>query len=63
MGLSNVKTMVPFCRTPEEGKKVIDIMAEYGLKQGENDLEVYVMAEIPSNVLAAQEFCEVFDGF
>ena len=63
MGLTNVKTMVPFCRTPEEGKKVIEIMAEYGLKQGENGLEVYVMAEIPSNVLAAQEFCEVFDGF
>jgi pyruvate,water dikinase len=63
MGLSNVKTMVPFCRTPEEGKKVIDIMSEYGLKQGENGLEIYVMAEIPSNVLAAQEFCEVFDGF
>ena len=63
MGLSNVKAMVPFCRTPEEGKKVIDIMEEYGLKQGENGLEVYVMAEIPSNVIAAQEFCEIFDGF
>lgn len=63
MGLTNVKTMIPFCRTPEEGKKVIEIMAEYGLTQGENGLEVYVMAEIPSNVLAAQEFCEVFDGF
>ncbi len=63
MGLTNVKTMIPFCRTPEEGKKVIEIMNEYGLRQGENGLEVYVMAEIPSNVLAAQEFCEVFDGF
>ncbi|HHN82031.1 MAG TPA: phosphoenolpyruvate synthase [Methanomicrobia archaeon] len=63
MGLSNVKTMVPFCRTPEEGKKVIDVMAEYGLKQGENGLEVYVMAELPSNVIAAEEFSEVFDGF
>lgn len=63
MGLSNVKAMVPFCRTPEEGKKVIEIMEEYGLKQGENGLEVYVMAEIPSNVIAAQEFCEIFDGF
>ncbi len=63
MGLTNVKTMVPFCRTPEEGKKVIEIMKEYGLVQGENGLEVYVMAEIPSNVIAAEEFCEVFDGF
>jgi len=63
MGLTNVKTMVPFCRTPEEGKKVIEIMKEYGLVQGENGLEVYVMAEIPSNIIAAEEFCEVFDGF
>jgi len=63
MGLSNVKTMVPFCRTPEEGKKVVEIMEEYGLKQGDNGLEIYVMAEIPSNVLAADEFCDVFDGF
>lgn len=63
MGLSNVKTMVPFCRTPEEGKKVIEVMKEYGLRQGDNGLEVYVMAEIPSNVIAADEFCDVFDGF
>ncbi|MHC1605171.1 MAG: phosphoenolpyruvate synthase, partial [Candidatus Methanofastidiosia archaeon] len=63
MGLTNIKTMIPFCRTPEEGKKVIKIMEEYGLKQGENGLEIYVMAEIPSNVIAAEEFCEVFDGF
>jgi len=63
MGLSNVKTMVPFCRTPEEGRKVIEVMNEYGLRQGDNGLEVYVMAEIPSNVIAADEFCDVFDGF
>jgi len=63
MGLTNVKLMIPFCRTPEEGKKVIAIMAEYGLKQHENGLEIYVMAEIPSNVLLAEEFAEIFDGF
>lgn len=63
MGLTNIKTMIPFCRTPEEGKKVIEVMNENGLVQGENGLEVYVMAEIPSNVIAAEEFCEVFDGF
>ncbi len=63
MGLTNIKVMVPFCRTPKEGKKVIEIMKEYGLVQGENDLEVYVMCEIPSNVILADEFCDVFDGF
>jgi len=63
MGLTNVKVMVPFCRTPEEGKKVVEIMKEYGLVQGENDLELYVMCEIPSNVIAAEEFAEIFDGF
>ena len=62
-GLTNIKIMVPFCRTPDEGRKVIKIMAEYGLKQGESGLEVYVMAEIPSNVMLAEEFAEVFDGF
>jgi pyruvate,water dikinase len=62
-GLTNVKVMVPFCRTPEEGKKVIHTMAEFGLKQGEGGLEVYMMAEIPSNVVLAEEFAEVFDGF
>jgi len=62
-GLTNVKVMVPFCRTPEEGKRVIATMAEYGLKQGENGLEVYVMAEIPSNVILAEEYSDVFDGF
>src|SRR4030065_2581651 len=62
-GLTNVKVMVPFCRTPEEGKKVIQTMNEFGLKQGENGLEVYMMAEIPSNVILAEQFAEVFDGF
>jgi len=62
-GLTNVKVMVPFCRTPDEGRKVIQTMADYGLKQGEGGLEVYVMAEIPSNVVLADQFAEVFDGF
>ena len=63
MGLTNVKVMVPFCRTPEEGKRVIETMASFGLKQGEKGLEVYVMCEVPSNVVLADEFAEVFDGF
>jgi len=63
MGLTNIKVMVPFCRTPEEGKRVIDTMAEFGLIQGENDLEVYVMCEIPSNVISAESFADIFDGF
>ncbi|SMO69852.1 phosphoenolpyruvate synthase [Solitalea koreensis] len=63
MGLTNVKVMIPFCRTVDEGKKVIEVMGEFGLKQEENHLKVYVMAEIPSNVLVAEEFARVFDGF
>ncbi len=63
MGLTNVKPMIPFCRTPEEGRKVIEIMNEFGLKQGENGLEVYVMCEIPSNVVVADQFADIFDGF
>ena len=63
MGLANVKLMVPFCRTPEEGRKVIEVMREFGLRQGENGLEVYVMCEIPSNVISADAFSDVFDGF
>ena len=63
MGLTNVKVMIPFCRTPEEGRKVIEVMKEFGLKQGENGLEVYVMCEIPSNVILADKFSEIFDGF
>jgi len=62
-GLKNLKLMIPFCRTVEEAKNVIKTMKEYGLKQGENNLEVYGMCEIPSNVLMAEEFLEVFDGF
>ncbi len=63
MGFENVKLMIPFCRTEEEGKKVIDEMAKHGLKQGENGLEIYVMAEIPSNVVGAKQFARQFDGF
>lgn len=63
MGLTNLKIMVPFCRTVEEGRKVIEVMKENGLVQGEKGLEIYVMCEIPSNVLLAEEFLEVFDGF
>ena len=63
MGLTNIKVMVPFCRTPEEGKKVISTMADFGLVQGENGLEVYVMCEIPSNVISAESFADIFDGF
>ncbi len=62
-GLGNVKVMIPFCRTPEEGRKVVKTMAEFGLEQGKADLEIYVMCEIPSNVVLADEFAEVFDGF
>ena len=63
VGLKNIKVMIPFCRTVEEGKKVIEVMKKYGLKQGENGLEIYVMCEIPSNVVLADEFAKVFDGF
>jgi len=63
MGLTNVIPMIPFCRTPDEGRKVLAEMAEHGLVRGENGLQVYVMCEIPSNVILADEFSEVFDGF
>jgi pyruvate,water dikinase len=63
MGLVNVKVMIPFCRTVEEGRRVIAEMASHGLRQGENGLEIYAMCEIPSNVLLAEEFLTVFDGF
>jgi pyruvate,water dikinase len=63
MGLTNVKLMVPFCRTVEEGRRVLEVMAESGLKRGENGLEVYVMCEIPANVILAEQFADVFDGF
>ena len=63
MGLTNVIVMIPFCRTVEEGKKVIDAMRAHGLAQGENALQVYAMCEIPSNVILAREFLQVFDGY
>ncbi|MBN2111559.1 phosphoenolpyruvate synthase, partial [Candidatus Woesearchaeota archaeon] len=63
MGLDNVRVMIPFCRTVNEGKKVLAEMAKNGLKRGENKLEVYAMCEIPSNVILAEEFLEIFDGF
>ncbi len=63
MGFYNVKVMVPFCRTLTEGQKVINVMKEFGLERGINDLEIYMMAEIPSNVLLAEKFAEIFDGF
>ncbi|MDP4237427.1 MAG: phosphoenolpyruvate synthase, partial [Bacteroidota bacterium] len=63
MGFENVKLMIPFCRTVDEGKKVVALMAQYGLPRNVKGLEIYVMAEIPSNVILAKEFAEVFDGF
>lgn len=63
MGLTNVIPMIPFCRTPKEGRKVLETMEKYGLKRGENGLQVYVMCEIPSNVILAEQFSQVFDGF
>lgn len=62
-GFTNVKLMVPFCRTPDEGRKVLEVLADGGLVRGENGLEVYVMVEIPANVLRADDFAELFDGF
>ncbi|MDD5372868.1 MAG: pyruvate, water dikinase [Sulfurimonas sp.] len=63
MGLTNIKIMIPFVRTPQEGKKVIEIMHKQGLTQGKNSLEIYAMCEIPANVIIADEFLEVFDGY
>jgi pyruvate,water dikinase len=63
MGLENVKIMIPFCRTLNEAKKVVNLMANHGLKRGENNLELYMMTEIPSNVILAEEFAKFFDGF
>jgi len=63
MWLTNIKIMLPFVRTPEEGKKVIDIMNSQGLVQGENELEIYAMCEIPANVILAEEFLKIFDGY
>ncbi len=63
MGITNVKAMVPFCRDLKEAKNVLEIMEQAGLKRGENGFEVYVMIEIPSNVVLAEQFAELFDGF
>jgi pyruvate,water dikinase len=63
MGLVNVKVMIPFCRTVQEGRRVLDEMARHGLRRGERGLEVYLMCEIPSNVLLAEAFAEICDGF
>jgi len=62
-GLSNVKLMIPFCRTVEEGRLVVAEMRKYGLIQGQNGLEIYMMCEVPSNVILVDEFSEIFDGF
>src|SRR5919199_680029 len=63
MGLTNVIPMIPFCRTPAEGRKVLEEMAKHGLVRGENGLQVYVMCELPSNIELADRFSEIFDGF
>ncbi len=63
MGLTNVKLMVPFCRTVEEGQQVLKALARHGLVRGEDNLEIYVMCEVPSNVVSAKEFAQIFDGF
>ncbi|MCU4651712.1 phosphoenolpyruvate synthase [Roseibacterium sp. SDUM158016] len=63
MGFDNVVVMVPFCRSPEEADKVISVLAEHGLERGKDGLELYVMTEVPSNVIRAEEFAERFDGF
>ncbi|MFE4104641.1 phosphoenolpyruvate synthase [Almyronema epifaneia] len=63
MGLTNVIPMIPFCRTPEEGRRVLAEMAQHDLRRGENGLQVYVMCEIPNNVILADQFSQVFDGF
>jgi pyruvate,water dikinase len=63
MGLTNLRIMVPFCRRVEEARRVLDAMANQGLKRGENSLEIYVMCEIPNNVIQVDSFAELFDGF
>ncbi len=63
MGLTNVVVMIPFCRTPEEADRVLEVLAEHGLERGVEGLEVYVMAEVPSNIILADEFARRFDGF
>jgi pyruvate,water dikinase len=63
MGFENVVVMIPFCRTPEEADDVLAIMAKYGLQRGQHNLQVYMMCEVPSNVILAEQFAEKFDGF
>src|SRR6056297_500120 len=63
MGFDNVLVMIPFCRTPEEADKVLEVMKAEGLERGKDGLEVYVMCEVPSNVILAEEFAKRFDGF
>ncbi|MGB1008352.1 MAG: phosphoenolpyruvate synthase, partial [Thiolinea sp.] len=63
MGLTNIEIMIPFCRTLEEAQQVTDLLAENGIKRGENGLKLIMMCEIPSNALLAEEFLEYFDGF
>ncbi len=63
MGMTNLKIMIPFCRTVEEGQKVKAIMAKHGLVRGQNKLQIYVMAEIPTNIILADQFAKEFDGF
>jgi pyruvate,water dikinase len=63
LGLTNIKVMIPFCRTVDEGRRVITAMAANGLRQGDDGLEIYAMCEIPSNAILADEFLRVFDGF
>jgi pyruvate,water dikinase len=63
MGLTNVRVMIPFCRTLDEGRRVLAELEQHGLRRGERELEVYVMCEIPNNVVLAEEFAELFDGF
>ena len=63
IGFSNLIVMVPFCRTPQEADRVLSVMSDHGLRRGQNGLQVYVMCEIPSNVILAEEFARRFDGF
>ena len=63
MGFDNVLVMIPFCRTPEEADRVLEVMKDEGLKRGRKGLEIYVMCEVPSNVILAEDFAKRFDGF
>ncbi len=63
MGLTNVRLMIPFCRRVDEGERVLQVMEKHGLKRGENGLEIYVMCEIPNNVILIDDFAQIFDGF